>query len=180
MVHHGGIYVIHCVMTDEYYVGRTKNSFEARFSSHKSQLALGVHHAPNLQKRYDTYGPSGLKYVILKRLPAKLIARYEQDAIRQLKPTLNGYGAKTAAVAWLAHTSGVDRDTIRARMKRGLTGDALIQKRYGSKRRAEVRGELLYPYEIAEKYGLPLALVKGRFYAGLQGEALIRPRHVRV
>jgi hypothetical protein len=39
---------------------------------------------------------------------------------------------------------------------------------------------MLYPYEVAEKYGLPLALVKGRFYAGLEGEALIRPRHRRM
>lgn len=179
MTYRSGVYVIRCTPTGELYVGRTKNAIEARLAEHKTKLARGVHHAPKLQARYATYGLEAFEFIILKRFPPKLVAFYEQDAIRKLKPALNAYNARTAKIMNLARASGVAPNTIRLRMKRGLRGEALVQKPYGAKRRVKVRGELLYPYEIAEKYDLPLALVKGRFYAGLVGEALIRPRHVR-
>jgi len=179
MSYRSGVYVIRCTPTGELYVGRTKNAVEDRLAQHKAKLARGVHHAPKLQARYDTYGLDAFEFIILKRFPPKLVAFYEQDAIRKLKPALNAYTARTAKIMNLARASGVAPETIRLRMKRGLKGEALTEKGYGNKRRVKVRGELLYPYEIAEKYDLPLALVKGRFYAGLEGEALIRPRHAR-
>lgn len=142
MLNQSGIYLIVCRPTGEQYVGGTKVSFGTRFTAHRTQLRRGVCSVPKLQEAHDKYGMEALAFIPLKAFPPEEIAAREREAIEFLKPALNtcGVGGRASYARWepivvggqqmtvteAARRYGLEPNTIRLRIKRGLSGDDLI------------------------------------------------------
>lgn len=146
MLNLSGLYMIRCRTTGEYYIGSTARAFRLRFSEHRTQLARGVCTIPRLQEVATRYGVDDLDFVPLKVLcEAERDAR-EKEAIAQLRPTLNVDGARprarydrwepitvggrTMTIYEAAREFDLEHNTIRYRVKRGLTGDELVAPPY--------------------------------------------------
>ena len=81
------------------------------------------------------------------------------------------------SVPELASKYGLGVGTIRARLRRGLTGSALVDAVISEPLPTfTVHGEALTRDEIARKYGLPLTTIYTRITAGWTGDALALPR----
>lgn len=60
-----GIYRISCRKTRGAYIGRSTD-IPQRWRSHRKELSEGAHHNDKLQASYDLYGPTALKFKIVK------------------------------------------------------------------------------------------------------------------
>lgn len=60
-----GIYSIHCIENDKYYIGQTIDSFENRWWSSQSSLRGGYYHLKELQEDWDKYGESSFDFEII-------------------------------------------------------------------------------------------------------------------
>ena len=84
------------------------------------------------------------------------------------------------SVPEIASKYGLAVVTIRARLRRGVTGDALVEAvPFKPPMTSTVHGEALTHDEIARKYGLPLTTIYTRVNAGWTGDALALPRKHR-
>lgn len=90
MVLHSGIYQIKNVVTDECYVGSTKN-FNSRKAQHFFELRRGKHRTTRLQEAYYRYGPKSLVFSILEYVQAtkEHLLEREQLWIDRLHPEYN-------------------------------------------------------------------------------------------
>ena len=150
-----GIYMIVCLPTGERYIGGTTRSIHRRFVEHQTALRRGVCRTPRLQAAYDEHGPSAFDYIPLKNFPPEEVAIREKEAIDTLKPALNialargkgryarwdeiEIGGQCYTVTGAARAFGLEPNTIRLRIKRGLTGEALIAQPHKAPRKAYVR-----------------------------------------
>ncbi len=150
-----GVYMIRCRENGWYYIGGTEMDFEVRFGRHRSMLQCGK--APRLlQACYDLHGEQGFDFVPLYPCAPAEVAAREREAIETLKPDLNVYGVRVARPRGLSGsasprtyvvngkeftldelemTFGVGRETIRKRLKRGLTDTALIARPHAAPRK---------------------------------------------
>lgn len=62
----GYIYYITNTLTNQVYVGSTKNT-KQRFASHKRDLRKNKHHNPILQNSYNKYGSTYFKYIVKEK-----------------------------------------------------------------------------------------------------------------
>lgn len=167
-----GVYMIICDYTGEYYIGGTTMEFSARFACHRSALKHG-YGPPLLQVCWDRRGDHNFRFVPLVELPKEEVRERELEMIRELRPALNHRLPAHDSVTLATQLTGLTRNAIRWRIRNGKDATAAPYKR------AEVRGELLTAREIADRYGLPLKLVRERLYAGETGERMIRPAGAR-
>lgn len=150
-----GIYMIRCTTNGRYYIGGTTLSFECRFARHKSQLRRGK--APRLlQACHDLFGIESLEFVVLHQCAPEEVLSKEQQALRELKPDLNVYhvraregatsepssamiGGEDLSISDIAARAGVCEKAIVARIKRGMSGDALLAEKHKAPRKPYVR-----------------------------------------
>lgn len=137
-----GLYMIRCRTTGQYYIGSTSRSFRLRFSEHRTQLRRGVCSIPALQAIATQYGLDDLDFVPLKVLAQHELVQREKEAIATLKPALNidghrtrgryerwdkiAVGGEEISIPDAARKYGLEPNTIRTRLRRGLSGDDLI------------------------------------------------------
>ena len=60
-----GIYSIHCIENNKYYIGQTIDSFENRWWSSKSSLKGGYYHLYDLQADWNKYGENAFEFEIV-------------------------------------------------------------------------------------------------------------------
>ena len=60
-----GIYSIHCIENNKYYIGQTIDNFENRWWSSKSALKGGYYHLKELQEDWNKYGESSFDFEII-------------------------------------------------------------------------------------------------------------------
>lgn len=115
--------------------------------------ALRYGQAPKLlQAHYDQHGPDCFEFSILKEFPPDQVHEREREAIAALRPELNIYGSRpraltalhdvageTLSVAQIASRAGVGEETIRARLERGLSGEALLAPKHRCPRKPYTR-----------------------------------------
>jgi group I intron endonuclease len=84
-----GIYVIKNVMTQQEYVGSSKN-IHRRLTAHLSDLRLGKHHSGRMQASWNKYGPSVFQIAIAEEVgEISALTDAEQKWIDQLNPFFN-------------------------------------------------------------------------------------------
>ncbi|HUY79508.1 MAG TPA: GIY-YIG nuclease family protein [Ktedonobacterales bacterium] len=84
-----GIYAIVNTVTHEKYIGSSSN-IAVRFIRHKALLRRGKHHAPRLQKAWDTYGEEVFELVVLETLATiERLEEVEQQYIDEQRPVYN-------------------------------------------------------------------------------------------
>ncbi len=154
-----GVYMIRCRENGWYYIGGTEMDFEVRFDRHRSQLRRGK--GPRLlQACYDLHGEKGFDFVPIFPCPADQVHAKEMEAIATLKPDLNIYGAgrgrarprgftadapthevggEYLTIREIAARCGVGVETIRKRLQRGVTGQALFAGVHAGPRKPYVR-----------------------------------------
>ena len=76
-----GVYLIRNIINSKGYVGSTTDSFQARFSGHRSQLRRGCHHSNKLQRAWDKYGEQNFIFEVLVRCEPEWCIFQEQGAI---------------------------------------------------------------------------------------------------
>lgn len=84
---YGGTYVIHCINTDEVYIGSTIN-FLSRKSHHLNTLRSGNHHSYRLQEAYKKYGEISFRFYVIEIL-TDLLAQNDLSKQHQTKKNLN-------------------------------------------------------------------------------------------
>lgn len=73
-----GIYAIHCIPLDKWYIG-SSNNVTRRLDTHKRELANGSHNNLLLQKDYKEHGASSFSFLILiKDIPEDMLFAYEK------------------------------------------------------------------------------------------------------
>lgn len=146
MLEKSGLYIIRCRPTDAYYLGATKRSFLVRFREHRTSLACGNCSIPLLQEACTIHGLEALEFIPLKAFPPEEVAEREREALKLLKPTLNqdhvrsrtryerwdrvDIAGKSYTVEEAAREFHVIPQTIRARIRRGVIGLALVAPPY--------------------------------------------------
>ena len=60
-----GIYLIHCIENNKYYIGQTIDGFENRWWSSKSSLKGGYYHLYDLQADWNKYGENAFEFEIV-------------------------------------------------------------------------------------------------------------------
>lgn len=148
-----GVYLIRCRVSGLRYVGGTKHGFEERFAWHLNRLRCDAG-PKRLQACFELYGPDNFEFVPLREFPADEVHEREREAIDALKPELNIYGVRARqepvaatydvdgeqlTVTQMSRRSGIGEETIRARIKRGLTGQALVAPPHAAPRKTYVR-----------------------------------------
>ena len=63
----GGIYLIHCIPNDTWYVGSAKN-FKNRFCAHLGELFGGKHRNSHMQHSFNKYGKEAFQFIEYLRL----------------------------------------------------------------------------------------------------------------
>lgn len=155
MLEKSGLYLIRCRPTGEYYVGATKTSFRQRFTEHRTQLGRGVCTIPLLQQRATEHGVDALDFIPLREFPVEELAAREKEALETLRPALNivHTRAKGSYQRWpkididgtlytvgeAAKKFGLLPRTLRMRIERGLTGQALVAPPHAAPRKTYVR-----------------------------------------
>lgn len=153
-----GIYMIKCLSNGRYYIGGTSREFAQRFNNHRQDLRRRK--GPRLlQACFDLYGEDALEFIPLRELPVDQVATKEREAIEKLKPDLNVYGARAKLGAapgpdyitpydvggrqltapQIAAEAGVTTEAILARLRRGVTGPALLAGRHKGARKPYIR-----------------------------------------
>jgi group I intron endonuclease len=92
----GFIYGIKNTVNGRWYVGQTTRHYTIRWSEHKQQLMMKMHHSYKLQRAFDECGPDAFEWSILEEveLDAKipdLLTRREQSWCAKLKGIKEGY-----------------------------------------------------------------------------------------
>lgn len=66
-----GIYGIHCLANDKWYVGQTFSTrgFKERWNTHRKELRTNRHCNPHFQSAWNKYGEDSFEFVILEELP---------------------------------------------------------------------------------------------------------------
>ena len=73
-----GIYAIHCIPKDKWYIG-SSNNVNRRLNTHKRELTNGSHNNLLLQKDYNELGASSFSFLILlKDIPEDMLCAYEK------------------------------------------------------------------------------------------------------
>lgn len=93
-----GVYLIHCVPTNEIYIGSSENMLH-RKNQHLYDLQNKVrqHHSYILQSAFDKYGESNFKFYAMEYIVlnpeivnnSKILKQIEQDYINKYKPDFN-------------------------------------------------------------------------------------------
>lgn len=84
-----GIYKIQSISKPErYYIGSAIN-IQNRWWIHLFQLRKNKHHNPKLQRHFNKYGESDLRFSILLECPKEHLLAREQDFIDSLNPWFN-------------------------------------------------------------------------------------------
>lgn len=76
----------------------------------------------------------------------------------------------------LAEKYGVTPALIYSRLRAGVTGVALVERRRGDARLVEINGELLTLRQAASRAGLPVTTIHSRISYGVTGADLLAPR----
>lgn len=85
----GGVYVIHNLVNEHFYVGSTLN-LRKRWNVHRTLLRKGTHHAPHLQNAWNKYGEKAFVFRVLQQIDSKdSRLLLEQHLIDSLSPTYN-------------------------------------------------------------------------------------------
>lgn len=137
-----GIYMIVCRPTGELYIGATARSFRQRFAEHRNQLVRGACTAIKLQAAAALHGVDALDFIPLKSFPPGELAAREREAIEALRPALNTdgvssrrtygkwprveVGGRSLTVYQAAREFGIEANTIRRRMEKGMLGADLV------------------------------------------------------
>jgi group I intron endonuclease len=73
-----GIYAIHCISKNKWYIG-SSNNIARRLNTHKRELNNGSHNNLLLQRDYNELGPSSFSFLILiKDVPEEMLLAYEK------------------------------------------------------------------------------------------------------
>ncbi len=155
MLENSGVYMILCRTTGEFYVGGTKTSFEQRFREHRNQLRRGACLIPKLQAAYNQHGEEAFEYRVLKDFPPAEVDAREKEALTALQPALNTCYVTTKgkyrrwdkivvdgasySIGAAARKFRLEARTIRLRVERGLTGEALVAPAHKAPRKPYVR-----------------------------------------
>lgn len=94
-----GIYCIRNNTTNERYIGSSVNT-DARWLLHKTKLNRNCHHAPKLQRAWDTYGSDGFVFEIIERVidpQNKTLVQREQHWIDYYDSYRHGYNSTPIA-----------------------------------------------------------------------------------
>lgn len=83
-----GIYKIKNIITNDYYIGSSKN-INKRWNEHKRTLKKGIHHSKILQNAYNKYGQENFIYEIIYECNVDDIIFYEQKFLNEEKPKYN-------------------------------------------------------------------------------------------
>lgn len=154
-----GVYIIRCTATGELYVGATKTNFRQRVANHKSALHRGDHHVPLLQTRWNEHGEEAFEFAMLREFPPEDVHRRERQAIACLRPAFNlsnppvgcpkgarhedalrvDIDGRLWTIEQVAAHAGVTSAAVRARLKRGLSGNQLLARSHGAKRKSYTR-----------------------------------------
>lgn len=72
-----GVYAVVCLISNEAYIGSTKDSFSRRWRMHRADLARRRHVNPRFQRTWDKYGETSFDFRVLERVAADddLLAR---------------------------------------------------------------------------------------------------------
>jgi group I intron endonuclease len=85
----GGIYTIHNMMNQKFYIGSAANFFE-RWTVHKSNLKNNKHHSQYLQNAWNKYGEDAFVFLPLQCISDKTRRlEMEQYLLDSLKPQYN-------------------------------------------------------------------------------------------
>ena len=133
-----GIYMIRCRATGDFYIGGTRSPFERRFVVHRQMLRAGTA-PPLLQEAFDQWGMSSLEFIPLKSMDPELVQEREAEAVARLRPALNKNQPAMVDAKTIARDAGISLATVYARMKQGLTGDALMRPRHQAPRKQWTR-----------------------------------------
>lgn len=151
----GWLYMIRCRTSGEYYIGASTRELRFRFAEHRTQLGRGVCTIPLLQAAHDRYGEDSLDYVPLREFPDAELLQREREAIETLKPALNTDAARgrkpyqrwplivvqgeEMSMEDAARKFDIVYQTIRARYRKGVRGDALVAPPHAAPRKPYVR-----------------------------------------
>ena len=106
--------------------------------------------------------------------------QHSKDALRKrsfLKAKRYFVRGEYLSVLEMSEKYGINKAMITERMKRGISGDALISPRHSEFRTIEIGGEMYMPREIEEIFGIKQETVRYRMKLGLHGEELLaRPK----
>ena len=85
-----GIYAIHNVANDKYYIGQAKD-IHNRWIQHRSRLKCGTHENCHLQSAYNLYGKDSFEYLVLEECLEHQLNEKEQYYIEEYESYENGY-----------------------------------------------------------------------------------------
>jgi group I intron endonuclease len=85
-----GIYAIHNVMNDKYYIGQA-NDIHNRWIQHRSRLRCGKHENNHLQASYDIYKENSFEYFVVEECDVEQLDEKEQYYIQKYDSYNNGY-----------------------------------------------------------------------------------------
>lgn len=91
-----GIYMIHCIPTNQFYIGSSNNMI-VRKNQHLSSLKTHSHHSYKLQSEFDKFGEIKFKFYVLEIIDlnsdvvnsSKFLKQVEQYYIDKFKPDFN-------------------------------------------------------------------------------------------
>lgn len=110
-----GVYVIQNVVTGASYIGSSQ-SVHHRWYQHRSLLRKGCHHAPYLQRSWNTHGETAFSMRVLEECPMEQLLEREQFYIDGFRPVYN-----VSAVAGTRRGVPQTTETIE-RVRKALTG----------------------------------------------------------
>ena len=85
-----GIYGIHNLINDKWYVGQAVN-IRARWNAHKSMLSRNERESIHLLRAWQKYGPDAFEWVILEECSPEVLDEREKYWISQKDSYKNGY-----------------------------------------------------------------------------------------
>lgn len=85
-----GIYAIHNIINDKYYIGQTKNIKE-RWMQHRSRLKCGTHENSHLQASYNKHGECNFEYLVIEECQVEHLDGREMYYIEKYDSYNNGY-----------------------------------------------------------------------------------------
>ena len=85
-----GIYGIHNLLTDTWYVGQS-NNINRRLVQHQNELYKKEHHNKHLQRAYDKYGRDAFQFIVLEECSVELLNEREVYWIAEKDSFNNGY-----------------------------------------------------------------------------------------
>lgn len=84
-----GVYRIRCIVNNEFYVGSTSMTFEARWRVHERQLNSECHHSILLQRAWKKYGADAFIFEVLLYCDPEDCLTFEQIALDCYQPRYN-------------------------------------------------------------------------------------------